>query len=330
MQRPQHVSCPDCGSGLSRRDFVKTVGAAALAAGAGPLVLPLPGAFAAPTPNSPAETAVQRFYASLSGTQRDTICLPFDHASRTKINANWAVTSPKIVEDFYTKDQQQMIAEIFRGITSEDGHARFLKQMEADDGGFDQYHVAVFGEPGSGKFEFELTGRHMTIRADGDSVAGAAFGGPIVYGHGEESPADNLFHYQTKQANEVFKALDTKQAEQALLQNAPAENAVLLQGKEGKFPGISVAGLTADQKSLVEKVIKDLLAPYRKEDVDEAMALLTEGGGLDALHMAFYKQGDLENDKVWDIWRVEGPNFVSHFRGAPHVHAYLNVGVKQA
>jgi hypothetical protein len=329
MQRPQHVPCPDCGSGLSRREFVKTVGVAALTAGAAPLVFPLPGAFAAPTPTSPAETAVQRLYASLSATQRETICLPFDHAARTKINANWAVTSPKIVEDFYTKEQQQMIAEIFRGITSEDGHARFLKQMEEDDGGFDQYHVAIFGEPGSGKFEFELTGRHMTIRADGDSVAGAAFGGPIVYGHGEESPADNLFHYQTKQANEVFKALDAKQAELALLENAPAENAVQLQGNGGKFPGIAVATLSADQKSLVEKVIKDLLAPYRKEDVDEAMALLKAGGGLDSLRMAFYKQNDLQNDKVWDIWRVEGPTFVSHFRGAPHVHAYLNVGVRQ-
>jgi hypothetical protein len=42
--------------------------------------------------------------------------------------------------------------------------------------------------------------------------------------------------------------------------------------------------------------------------------------------MAFYQQGDLQNDKVWDIWRVEGPSFVWHFRGAPHVHAYINVG----
>ena len=39
-------------------------------------------------------------------------------------------------------------------------------------------------------------------------------------------------------------------------------------------------------------------------------------------------QGDLKNDKVWDIWRIEGPTFVSHFRGAPHVHAYINVGLK--
>ena len=38
-----------------------------------------------------------------------------------------------------------------------------------------------------GKFQWMLTGRHTTMRADGDSVDKAAFGGPIVYGHGEEN-----------------------------------------------------------------------------------------------------------------------------------------------
>ena len=37
---------------------------------------------------------------------------------------------------------------------------------------------------------------------------------------------------------------------------------------------------------------------------------------------------DLDNDKVWDVWRLEGPTWVSYFRGAPHVHAYINVGLK--
>ena len=324
---PRHPSqCPDCSGGITRRDFVKGVSAAAIAAGTGSLILP--GAFAAPSAASPAEPSVQKLYATLSAEQKQAICFPFGHESRSKINANWAVTDHKIASDFYTAEQQELIARIFKGVTSEDGHARFLEQMDHDDGGFDQYSCALFGEPGSGQFEWELTGRHMTIRADGDSVEGVAFGGPIVYGHGEEDPSANLFHYQTKQTNEVFKALDAKQAEQALLNDAPRENDVSLQGKDGKFPGIAVADLSADQQSLVEAVIKTLLAPYRAEDVEEAMSVLKSGGGVESLHMAFYKQGDLNNDQVWDIWRVEGPTFVSHFRGAPHVHAYLNVGTR--
>ena len=60
--------------------------------------------------------------------------------------------------------------------------------------------------------------------------------------------------------------------------------------------------------------------------IDEVLALLKESGGLDKLHLAFYQENDLEGDGVWDIWRVEGPGFVWHFRGAPHVHAYVNIG----
>ncbi len=58
------------------------------------------------------------------------------------------------------------------------------------------------------------------------------------------------------------------------------------------------------------------------------MDILKKGGGLDKLHMAFYADSDLEGDRVWDVWRVEGPSFVWHFRGDPHVHAYINIGVK--
>ena len=74
--------------------------------------------------------------------------------------------------------------------------------------------------------------------------------------------------------------------------------------------------------------MKVILAPYRSEDVEEVHSLLKAGGGLDDLRMAFYKEGDLENDQVWDIWRVEGPTFVWHFRGAPHVHTYVNIAKK--
>jgi hypothetical protein len=60
------------------------------------------------------------------------------------------------------------------------------------------------------------------------------------------------------------------------------------------------------------------------------MMILKKGGGLDQLRMAFYREGDLGKDQTWDIWRVEGPSFVWHFRGAPHVHAYINIGIKEA
>lgn len=327
LQRP---GSSDRDPSLSRRDFVRKVAGTAVAGGilastdSGRLFAAPP----APSPTSVAETAVKRFYDSLTEEQRKIVCFPFDHPLRSKINANWAITNPTI-GDFFNKDQQVVLDEVLRGVVSPDGYERFQKQMEDDSGGFGEYHVAVFGTPGSGKFEWELTGRHLTLRADGDSVDGAAFGGPTIYGHGagdgEKGLPGNVFYYQTQKANEVFKALEGKQRELALQPKAPAESQVQVQGKSAKFPGITVGDLSSDQKGLVESVLKVILAPYRDEDINEALEIVKAAGGLDALHMAFYETDDLGKDQEWDIWRIEGPSFVCHFRGAPHVHAYLNV-----
>jgi hypothetical protein len=285
-------------------------------------------AHAAPTAKSSAETAVAQFYNSLSDEQKKTIVFPFEHELRQKISANWHITKPTLKDDFYTTEQRALVDDIVRKVMTEDGYERLQRQTKADSGGIGGYSVAVFGTPGSGKFEWELTGRHLTLRADGDSVDRAAFGGPIIYGHGAEEPKDNVFHYQTQKVNEVFRALDAPQAKKALVPVSPKEADVALQGDGGSFPGIAVGELSRDQRQLVEATLKTLLDPYRKEDVDEVFEILKQNGGVEKLHLAFYQEGDIDDDKVWDIWRVEGPAFVWHFRGAPHVHAYINIGRK--
>ncbi len=306
----------------TRRRFLKQAGS----------LLAVPGfasmstaVWAAPTPSSSAESAVARFYATLTEAQRKQIVLPFDHELRRKIHANWHVTEPTLGDDFYTEAQRKLVDEIVRGVTSPEGYERVILQTRDDDGGLEGYSVALFGTPESGRFEWELTGRHLTLRADGNSVDKVAFGGPLVYGHGATDPAKNLFHGQTKQVNEVFRALDPARASRALVEKAPAEAEVGVQGSTGRFAGIPLTALSSDQKTLVENTLKSLLSLYRKEDVDEVFDILGKSGGIDALHLAFYQQGDLNEDREWDIWRVEGPSLVWHFRGAPHVHAYLNV-----
>src|SRR6266513_772333 len=151
------------------------------------------------------------------------------------------------------------------------------------------------------------------FRSDGNAVQGAAFGGPIFYGHAAKSfnePADhpgNVYWYQARRANEVFKMLDGKQREMALL-NEPREekgtDTVRLTGKTD-LPGIPVAALARDQKELVRKGMGDVLAPFRKADADEALKLI-EKNGFDRLHLSFYKHDDIGNDGVWDVWQVEG------------------------
>lgn len=329
-------SCPDCSSErslrLDRRRFLQRSAGAAAAITGGSIV-PLIGA-EPQKKKAVSETLVKTFYDSLTEEQRNAICFPFDHDLRLKVDNNWHITK-KRVED-YTKDQQAMIKEIFMGLHSEEYAQKVYDQVEWDSGidGFEGgSSVAIFGQPGTGKFEFVLTGRHCTRRCDGDSVEGAAFGGPLFYGHAakgfNEGPKheDNAYWYQAVRANEVYQMLDGKQRKAALLGKSRGEHGnktVELSGKAKGLDGIRVADLTGDQKDHVRKVIGDLLAPFRKADSAEALKYV-EAGGLDNLHLAFYKDENIGDDEVWDVWQLEGPNMISYFRGKPHVHAWLHI-----
>jgi hypothetical protein len=44
--------------------------------------------------------------------------------------------------------------------------------------------------------------------------------------------------------------------------------------------------------------------------------------------MSFYKNLDIGSDGVWDVWQLESPNMIWYFRGAPHVHTWVNIRAK--
>lgn len=329
-----HDRCLD----LSRRQFTRAVGAAALGLAAAPLA----GASrvlgaqqpVGPTAKDAAETVVARFYKTLSDEQKKLICFPFDDPKRSMVNNNWQIVKPRI--DDLSSEQQALCQEIMKGLCSEDGFDRFMRQMEADYGGFEQYHVAVFGEPGSGQpFEWVLSGRHDTLRADGNSVEGLAFGGPIFYGHDatgsgndDAQHSGNVWWYQGEQANRIFKSLDEKQRAQSLVdtREPDAPQTIRLKGElEDSLPGLGVAALDSQQKEMVKKLLEDMLLPFRKVDADEVRECLAEGGGVDKMRLTYFKDGDIGGDGVWDIWKLEGPAFSWYFHGSPHVHTWLHV-----
>jgi len=321
---------------VTRREFVRGVGAAALAAASVPIIggrALADGGKVGPTPKDASETAVARFYKTLTDEQRQAICFPFDHPKRSQVNNNWAIVKPRIQD--LKPEQQELCREIFKGLCSEDGYERFSFQMDQDYGGLEAYHVAVFGEPGTDKpFEWVVTGRHDTLRADGNSVEGVAFGGPIFYGHDatgsgndDAKHTDNVWWFQGDLANKIYKTLDDKQQAQALFDTSPGDNprTIKLRGDATEIPGLAVADLDGQQKQMVQDLLKAMLQPFRATDCEEVMECLREAGGADKLRLTYYKQGDIGDDRTWDIWRLEGPAFVWHFHGSPHVHTWLNV-----
>ena len=332
--------CPDCDE-TDRRRFLKTV---AMAAGgvAATAVAPTLGAGAkgevkatthGPKSSERSENLVGTLYKSLSPRQRQTVTFPFHHPLRSRVDNNWHVT-PVTIGRFFTPDQQAMIREIFRNLHNPDFVDKVVYHLNEDGGGIGNYSVALFGEPGRGAFEFVLTGRHCTSRCDGDSVEGAAFGGPIFYGHASQGFREkpdhpkNVYWYQAKRANEVFKALDGKQRRLALLEDPREERGtatVRLKRGDESITGLPVSEMTRDQRDLVEKVLADLLLPFRERDRHEAVKFIQASGGVEALSMSFYKNLDIGNDGVWDVWQLESPTMVWYFRGFPHVHVWVNL-----
>ena len=329
-----HVVGSSSSANLSRRGFLKVAGAAtALAAAApSPMILAAEPAVAKPA----SESLVRPLYDSLTAKQKAQVCFDWGYVAessgllRTYISANWHVTKPLIDSDFYTADQQKLIRQIFLGLIQPEWVSRIDKQLLDDEGGFGKQSMAIFGDPGMGKFEFVLTGRHITLRCDGNSAEHVAFGGPIVYGHAasgfHEKPGHphNVFWPQAVAANGVSKMLDGKQQAVAVIKTPPRENAIAFGGRKSPLPGIAVKDLSADQRTHVQAVLAKLIEPYRQSERDRVAACLKAQGGLDECHLAFYEDGHLTAGK-YDIWRLEGPAFVWHFRGVPHVHTWVHV-----
>lgn len=276
------------------------------------------------------ESLVALLHESLTAEQRETVVLPFDSPLRSRVENNWHITNARVGR-FFDGDQQALIEEIFMDLHAPEFRDSLRKHIADDFGSVKNLSVALFGEPGTGKFEFVITGRHCTARCDGDSVEGAAFGGPIFYGHQGESfyekptHPNNVYWFQAQRANEVFAALDGKQRELALQPRAPREQSVHTVEPSARPDGLPVAEMSQDQRNLVSQTLRDLLVPFRERDRDEALRLINAAGGVEQLTMAFYRNQDLGNDGIWDVWKLESPTMVWYFRGSPHVHVWVNV-----
>lgn len=342
-ERPEKP-CPECdelslpNAGVDRRRFFSVLGAG-VAAGIAARQLTLPSRTVAAEPATtakPAESLIKELFSTISDAQRKTVALPYEHgAGKGKLATrlgmyNSAVQNHKIGE-YYSKAQQDLIHRIVKSLSSgEDGYHRISREGTWDASGtFENCGCHIFGDPTDGKpFAWMFTGHHLTMRCDGNAKDGIAWGGPVYYGHTPHGYNEkNVFFFQTKRVLEAFEALDGKQREKAIVVGSPGEQAASVKfRKEGEAkPGLALAELSKDQQGLIEKVMRDLLSPYRKEDGDEIMAILKNNGGLDKLHLAFYRDKDAEANERWHFWRLEGPGFVWNYRVLPHVHCFVNI-----
>jgi hypothetical protein len=340
-------SCPECEHGpemqspIGRRDFLKTVGAgtAALAVGGlSPLAL---ARAARAQKQAEAEAMVFELYGTMSADQKKQLVLPWDHKTGNQplparlMTANAAV-GKSVIGLEYNKKQGEILHKIFKSISNgEEGYKRLSRNNGFDNSGdFESIGAVIYGEPVEGKkFSLVFSGHHLTVRCDGNSEEKTAFGGPLYYGHSPSGYAtNNVFYQQTKAATEVFGSLNEKQKTAAVKPGKwrDEHGTIKAPGKDATLPGLSFAEMSKDQKQLVENVMKELVAPYRKEDGDEVMEIIKANGGMEKICFAFYQEGMNTASQPWTYWRLEGPGFLWSFRALPHIHTFVYINSKLA
>jgi hypothetical protein len=346
MQENPKSYCPDCGEeteAIDRRDFIRVLGASAAALTA---LGSLPVARAADAPkaatkNVAAEEMIRELYTGLSADQKSAVVMPYDHGSNggkglaTRLGM-YNRPIGKRVGEVYTPAQQELAERILKSICAdEEGYKRISRNGKFDSSGsFQGIGATIFGDPtGSSPWATLFTGHHLTVRCDGNFQDGIAWGGPMYYGHSAPGYSDrNVYNFQTKSVWSVFEALSADQRQEATVQKGrPGEQAPSIRFRQPgeKHPGIPFASLTQQQKDHVEKVMRVILSPFRAADADEVMAIIKANGGLEKLHLAFYKEGGSGDKEPWSFWRLEGPGFVWNYRILDHVHCFVNIA-KQA
>jgi len=296
----------------------------------------------------PSEELVRELFASLKSDQAKKVVYDYSHgggrnAVPTRMGMYNGAPLNVRIRDVYTKAQQELVEKIVKSMCAGDDGWRQISRRTSEgkvwdaSGSFENCGALFFGEPSKGnKFAFLFAGHHLTIRCDGNTEEGPAFGGPIYYGHSPNGwSRGNIFNYQTQEVVKLYKALDEKQRKLATVDKGnPGEQArsVRFHGKDDERPGIPASELSRDQRDLAAHVMRAVLKPYRWEDVDEVMSIIDRNGGLEKIKFAFYTEGyegaKTSDKEPWSFWRLEGPGFVWNYRVLPHVHTFVNISSK--
>jgi hypothetical protein len=346
--------CPECDEAFNfpdppavdRRNFIRVVGGTAAAVALGAVGSARSAADETKTEKKtrPAEELIKELFSTLTEDQKTKVVLPYDHGGGkgrrpTRLGMyNKAINDIRI-ETVYTEAQTELLEKIVKSMSSGDDGYRRISRGGTWDGShkFTNCGALFFGEPvWPNKCAFVFAGHHLTIRCDGDFQDGTAWAGPIYYGHSPNGYSGaNLFNYQTKSVISLHNALDEPQRVKATITKGnPGEMdpSIKFRAKAEDRPGIHIADLSKDQKELVEKVMRDVLSPFRKEDADEVMLAIKRVGGMEKIKLAFfsdnYEGARTTKEQPWSFWRLEGPGFVWNYRVLPHVHTYVNISSK--
>jgi hypothetical protein len=277
-----------------------------------------------------------RIYDALPADVKARACVAYDHPLRQCHNRGLGMGGAHVTAASFDWETRCALTDLMHAGLSEVGRTRLPNQDATRWAGVNLMQLLVCGDPREGPYQIVLSGVHLNLRLGGASPDGAAFGGPQVYGdqRGNEIPGlpGNTYRYQMEAAHELIAALTPAERAAVRVAEAPAQVNIGVQGRDGRFDGVPVGDLAAPKRTRARELVAGILDTYADGDAAYAWDCLERNGGVDALHFADYDRDSggysrSAGDSPSQIFRLEGPAAVFHFRGEPHLHAFLNVAM---
>jgi hypothetical protein len=319
---------------LDRRSFLVGLGASAGWLATRGLGTGAPASF---------EETLRTLGASLTSGQRAAIVFPADHPSR-QINNTFSVLRGPHLGTLLSPAQQRLVRDLYESMLSERGRDAFQGTI-AVEGRLEGCTLAIYGEPGERGAQAVISGGHLLLRGGG-APGGAALGGGVAYGHqiGDEQwrVPGNSFAYHGDAFQRLFATFSPAERSAAILPEPPHELLLQPQRAGGRFPGLALARASEASLAAARELLGTVLSAYPEAGRAEALRAIEHNGGVGALHVAAYAsrgffadmrswaslevaERERRGDPYWQVWRIEGPGTVIHFKGHPHVHAYLSI-----
>jgi len=314
----------------SRRTFLAGtagLGALALTGLAGRLLHP-------PVPSArlaPVDDLAKALFDRLSARGQTDAFVPYDDPLRQYHNRGLATAGIDTL--LLRRAEQALVVDLMHASLSAAGRTHLTEQFFLGLIGVNYGKILFCGTPHEKPYQLLYTGAHVNLRMGGANREGVAFGGPQIYGdqrgNEELGVPGNVYRDQLLAGQAMIASLSTAAQAEARRPVAPAQTLVEVQGKMGRFDGLPVADMPTRSREHVREMLELILGNYAEGDAQYAWQCIRDNGGIDAFHVADYdidhQGGHSFAGAPSQIFRLESPAAVFHFRAVPHLHAFFNV-----
>ena len=196
------------------------------------------------------------------------------------------------------------------------------------------YRIVMFGEPGSARWGWMLTGHHLAANftvVNGEVAFTPLFVGasPQVVGAGPYAGWHVLGH-ETVRGFELARSLTDQQRQAAVVSGAVSNAFFTDRGRKDQLKtmvGIPASRLTGRQQQLLRGLVREFVGSAGDEAADAKLRSI-ESDGLDQLHFAWW--GSTADPAQRFMYRIHGPSilieYVRQGQGSTplnHVHAIV-------